>query len=154
MRVFEWDDGFTPYSAVWDGVTLTELQECTVERVSRLVRRPAWDGHVNATDNAMTDGFASGDVDGVAVAWIDGEAFELAPSGDFDCCAAGAHDDAPVSVSLTGDDGDVVRFALDGVHVVVSVTTPDQGTRTARVSVDAFADASAFIVVESDEVTA
>lgn len=89
MDVYHWEDGFTPYSATIDGVTLTERQGDTVERVSRLVRRPAWDGHPNATDYQMADGFASGEVDGIAAAWVDGQAYELAPSGDFDCCAYG-----------------------------------------------------------------
>lgn len=123
MRVFDWDDGFTSYSATVHGAVLTERRGDTVERVSRLVRRPVWDDHVNATDNAMADGFASGDVDGVAVAWIDGKAFELAPSGDFDCCATGAHDDALValtaSASVPGATHDAERHTFTGtvLHV-------------------------------------
>lgn len=91
MRVFEWEDGFTPYSATVDGVTLTERQGDTVERVSRLVRRAEWDGHAGASDYVMADGFAAGDVDGVDAVWIDGQGYALAPSGDFDCCATGEH---------------------------------------------------------------
>jgi hypothetical protein len=92
MREYVWDDGFTPYSATVDGVTLTERQGDTVERVSRMVRRPAWDSHAGAVDYGMADGFACGDVDGVAVAWVDGAAFELTDAGDFPCCATGEHD--------------------------------------------------------------
>lgn len=91
MRVFDWDDGFTPYSATVDGVTLTERQGDRVERVSRLVRRVEWDGHAGATDYVMADGFAAGDVAGVDAVWIDGQGYALAPSGDFDCCASGEH---------------------------------------------------------------
>lgn len=91
MREYVWDDGFTPYSATVDGVTLVEYQGATVERVSRMVRRPAWDAHPGADDYRMADGFSAGDVDGVAVAWVDGRAFELVAGGDFPCCATGEH---------------------------------------------------------------
>lgn len=79
MRTFEWEDGFTPYSATWDGVMLTEYAGEAVERRSTLSRRPDWDGHPNRVDNAMTDAFSAGDVAGEAAVWIDGEAFELLP---------------------------------------------------------------------------
>lgn len=91
MDVYEWEDGFTPYHATVSasGTILTEYKRDQVERVSRLARRPQWDEHENRDAYAMTNGFASGEVDGVPVAWVDGYACELLPVGDFDCCAYG-----------------------------------------------------------------
>lgn len=91
MREFDWEDGFTPYSATLDGDTLTEYAEGVVERRSTLVPRPEWDGHPNADDYTMSDDFSAGEVEGVDAVWIDGKGYTLRalPSGDFDCCAYG-----------------------------------------------------------------
>lgn len=91
VREFAWEDGFTPYAATLRGETLTEYARGAVERRSRVVARPEWDGHPNSSAYAMGDGFAAGDVDGVDAVWIDGRGYELhpMPSGDFDCCAYG-----------------------------------------------------------------
>jgi hypothetical protein len=77
-RVFEWEDGFTPYSATLEGDTLTEYAgdiarnpAAKVERRSTLTRRPEWDDHPNLHDYAMTDAFSAGDVDGADAVWID-----------------------------------------------------------------------------------
>lgn len=87
MREFDWEDGFTPYGATLDGVTLTEYQgfnlsdpSTTVERVSVVVRRPEWDGHPGVTDYAMSDDFSAGVVGDDAAVWIDGKGYELVPS--------------------------------------------------------------------------
>lgn len=84
-RVFDWEDGFTPYFAVLDGATLTEYQgfndseEGTmVERRSTITPRPEWDGHPNAANYTMSDDFSAGEVDGVAAVWIDGRGYSLA----------------------------------------------------------------------------
>lgn len=91
MRVFDWEDGFTPYSAVLDGDTLTEYAGEVVERRSTLTRRPEYDGVPECADSTMSDDFSAGDVAGVDVVWIDRQGFTLTalPSGDFDCCAYG-----------------------------------------------------------------
>lgn len=98
MREFIWEDGFTPYRATLRGDILTEYAGDDIERRSRIVAHPAWDGHPNADAYVMGDGFAAGDVDGVDAVWIDGSGFKLlpVPSGDFDCCAYGdGHAPAP-----------------------------------------------------------
>lgn len=91
MREFIWEDGFTPYRATLAGDILTEYAGEAVERRSRIIARPDWDGHANAEAYAMGDSFSAGDVDGVDAVWIDGKGYALTacPSGDFDCCAYG-----------------------------------------------------------------
>lgn len=89
MRNFYWDDGFTPYSATLDGHLLTEYAGDVVERVSMLTRDRTRDTSPVHADYPMADDLAIGpDVDGVDVAWIDGEAHTLSPR-DFECCADG-----------------------------------------------------------------
>ena len=82
MQVFEWEDGFTPYAAYVSesGLYLAEYGPDGIERVSQLARRQEWDDNAGREDYAMAEGFASGDVDGVPVAWIDGAACELIPA--------------------------------------------------------------------------
>ncbi len=86
MRVFGWEDGFTPYSATLDGDRLTEYAgdiardaSATVERRSIITRRAEWDDAPERDDYPMTDDFAAGEVGGVPAVWIDGQAFTLAP---------------------------------------------------------------------------
>jgi hypothetical protein len=85
-RVFEWEDGFTPYSARLVGDTLTEYAGdierdpgATVERRATLTRRPEWDDHANADDYMMSDDFSAGEVEGEAAVWIDGLGYSLTP---------------------------------------------------------------------------
>ncbi|MDY0984596.1 hypothetical protein SOM10_11885 [Microbacterium sp. CFBP9023] len=80
MREFDWEDGFTPYWATLDGVTLTEYADGVAQRVAVLVRCEEWDGHANAADYAMTEEFSSGEVDSDAAVWIDGQGYALVPT--------------------------------------------------------------------------
>lgn len=104
MRVFDWEAGFTAYSATLDGDTLTEHQGADVERRSTLTRRPEWDGHPNASDYAMTDEFSAGEVEGVAVVWVDGLAYSLTD--------ATTTDDLRVAIAAVTADQ---RAGLDGI---------------------------------------
>lgn len=96
MRVFDWENGFTPYSATLDGETLTEFAgdierdpAADVERRSVLTRRPEWDDHANASEYVMSDDFSAGEVDGEAAVWIDGLGYALAPvMGDLSAAVA------------------------------------------------------------------
>ncbi|RUQ07009.1 hypothetical protein D8M34_05935 [Microbacterium sp. HSID17254] len=88
MRYFDWEDGFTPYSAALDGDVLTEYAgdierdpSATVERRSRLIPRPEWDGHPNAADYVMSDDFSAGEVGGEDAVWIGGRGYALTPAG-------------------------------------------------------------------------
>lgn len=127
MRIFDWEDGFTPYSATLDGDTLTEYAgdiardpAAVVERCSTVTRRPEWDGHPNAADYTMSDDFSAGEVGGVDVVWVDGLAYTLTP-------VTFAYELRGAIASVTADqrEGDPDATAADAVaHVRGTLILP------------------------------
>lgn len=119
IREFIWEDGFTPYWATLDGVTLTEYADSEIERQSVIVRRPEWDGHAGVSDYAMSDDFSAGVVGDDAAVWIDGEGYALVPvMGDLaSAVAIVVADQRQGSEVDTETDAEVIAHVRDSLII-------------------------------------